>query len=414
MSTPAPVATGFDAGSLRGQFPALDQQVHNKRLVYLDNAATTQKPHAVIDAVDHFYRHDNANVHRGLHLLSQRATEAYEGARDDTAALINAAKREEVIFTRGTTESINLVANCFARPRLQPGDEVLITEIEHHSNIVPWQLVCEATGATLETVPVNDDAEIDPAEWRQHLSERTRLAAVSHISNAFGTIHPVAELIRIAHEADVPVLVDGAQAMAHMPVDVQALDADFYAFSGHKLFGPTGIGVLYAKEHLLETMPPWLGGGDMIETVTLDGSTWNELPYKFEAGTPNIAGAIGLGAAVRFLRDLDLNAVARHETELTRQAAEALEDVEGVRVIGTAADKAAIFSLTMEPAHPQDIATILDQTGVAVRTGHHCAMPGMARFGVQGTARASFAAYNDSDDIEALVEGLRTIKRLFA
>lgn len=411
----APSTTAkFDPQALRAHFPILDQPIHGKRLAYLDNAATTHKPQSVIDAVEHFYAVDNANVHRGIHALSQRATASYESARGDITSFIGAARREEVIFTHGTTESINLVAHCFAKPRLEPGDEILITEIEHHSNIVPWQLVCAATGAKLKVVPVNEHAEIDPEEWRQRLSERTRLAAIAHVSNAFGSVHPVAELIRIAHEYQVPVLVDGAQAMAHLPVDVVALDADFYAFSGHKLFGPTGIGILYGKQQLLEQMEPWLGGGDMIETVTLESSTWNELPYKFEAGTPNIAAAIGMGAAVNFLRQQGLGAIARYETELARQAAEALAEIDGLRVIGTAQDKAAIFSFTLEPAHPQDIATILDQNGVAVRTGHHCAMPGMARFGLDGTARASFAAYNNSDDIDALVSGLHSVKRLFA
>lgn len=415
MSTVASVTTdsAFDPSALRAHFPALDQTVHGKPLSYLDNAATTHKPRAVLDAIDHFYRADNSNVHRGIHALSQRATESYESARDAIATFIGAAKREEIIFTRGTTESINLVASCFAKPRLQPGDEILITEIEHHSNIVPWQLICEATGANLKVVPVNDNAEIDPEDWRSRLSERTCLAAIGHISNAFGTVHPVRELIRIAHEQQVPVLVDGAQSVAHTPVDVVELDADFYAFSGHKMFGPTGIGVLYGKEQLLEQMDPWLGGGDMIETVTLESSTWNELPYKFEAGTPNIAGAIGTGAAVNFLREQNLEAIAAYETELARQAADALTEIDGLRVIGTAQHKSAIFSITLEPAHPQDIATILDQYGVAVRTGHHCAMPGMKRFGVDGTARASFAAYNDADDIQALVDGLNSVKRLF-
>ncbi|MDN5938008.1 MAG: cysteine desulfurase [Salinisphaera sp.] len=407
-------APAHDNGALRARFPALDQTVHGCRLVYLDNAATTHKPDVVLDALDRFYRHDNANVHRGVHALSQRATEAYEAARDEVCSFINAAMREECVFTRGTTEAINLVAQCFARPRLRPGDEILISEIEHHSNIVPWQLVCRATGGRLRAIPVNDRAELNLDAARQMLTERTRLLAISQVSNAFGSIHPVADLIRIAHEHGVPVLVDGAQAAAHMPVDMQQLDADFYAFSGHKVFGPTGIGVLYAKGKWLEEMPPWLGGGDMIDTVTLEKSTWNELPYKFEAGTPHIAGAIGLGAALRFVRDTGLDAIRRHEQALTTAASTALADVPGLQVIGTAADKAAIFSFTMDGAHPQDIATILDQVGVAVRTGHHCAMPGMARFGVDGTARASFACYNGEDDIAALVEGLTTVNRLFS
>ncbi|WP_432280496.1 cysteine desulfurase [Spectribacter acetivorans] len=405
--------THLDVAALRSAFPVLDQRVHDKPLVYLDNAATTQKPAAVIDAVANYYRHDNANVHRGVHVLSQRSTEAYEGAREAVARFINAEREHQIVFTRGTTEAINLVAQSYARPRLQPGDEILITEIEHHSNIVPWQLVCEATGATLRVARVNDAAEIDRDDFAAKLGERTRLVAISQVSNAFGTIHAVNELIGVAHQHDVPVLIDGAQATAHMPVDVQALDADFYAFSGHKLFGPTGIGVLYGRESLLDAMPPYQGGGDMIETVTLEGSTWNELPAKFEAGTPNIAGAIGLGAAIRFLEGFDLDAIAAHEEQLRARATAALAQIDGLRLIGTASHKAAILSFVMGEAHPQDIATILDSAGVAVRAGHHCAMPGMARFGLEGTARASFAAYNDDSDVDALIEGLASVARIF-
>jgi cysteine desulfurase/selenocysteine lyase len=411
MSTVA--APALDVATLRAQFPILQRPIHGRRLAYLDNAATTQKPDAVIDAVTRYYREDNANVHRGIHALSQGATEAYESARTRIAGFINAASEHEVVFTRGTTEAINLVAQSFARPRLKPGDEILITEIEHHSNIVPWQLICEATGAALKVAAVNDAAELDLDAFEGKLTERTKLVSVGHISNAFGTIHPVARIIQTAHERDVPVLIDGAQAPAHMPLDVQALDADFYAFSGHKMFGPTGIGVLYGKEALLSAMPPWQGGGDMIETVSFEGSTWNTLPAKFEAGTPNIAGAIGLGAAVDFLNQYDLNAVAAHEERLRARAIEALTEIPGLRMIGTAEHKAAILSFVMQEAHPQDIATILDAAGVAVRTGHHCAMPGMARFGVTGTARASFAAYNDDADVDALIEGMRSVQRIF-
>ncbi|MDT0635616.1 cysteine desulfurase [Salinisphaera sp. W335] len=406
--------THLDVAALRAAFPVLDQRVHDKPLVYLDNAATTQKPAAVIDAVANYYRHDNANVHRGVHVLSQRATEAYEGAREAVAGFINAEREYQIVFTRGTTEAINLVAQSYARPRLQPGDEILITEIEHHSNIVPWQLVCEATGATLRVARVNDAAEIDRDDFAAKLGERTRLVAIGHVSNAFGTIHPVNELIALAHRHNIPVLVDGAQATAHMPVDVRALNADFYVFSGHKLFGPTGIGVLYGRESLLEAMPPYQGGGDMIETVTLEGSTWNELPAKFEAGTPNIAGAIGLGAAIRFLADFDLDAIAAHEEQLRARVTAELAQIDGLRLIGTAGHKAAILSFVMGEAHPQDIATILDSAGVAIRAGHHCAMPGMARFGLEGTARASFAAYNDESDVDALLAGLRSAQRIFA
>jgi len=406
--------TGFDVERMRADFPILAEPLPDgKPLVYLDNAATTQKPTAVIEAIDAYYRHANANVHRAIHALSQRATQRYEAARDSVAAFINARSREEVVFTRGTTDGINLVADTFGRQRLGAGDEILVTELEHHSNIVPWQLLCEATGARLVVVPVNDAGEVSVNDFAARLTERTRIAAFGHVSNALGTVLPVKAMIERAHDADVPVLVDGAQAVAHLPVDMQALDADFYAFSGHKMFGPTGIGVLYGKAELLDAMPPWQGGGDMIETVSFDGSTWNELPYKFEAGTPNIAGVVGLGAAVDYLRGLDLDAVAAHEHALLTTATEAIRNMPGLRIIGTAEHKAATLSLVMDQAHAQDIGTLLNEYGVAVRTGHHCAMPLMQRFGISSTARASLAAYNNQADVDTLIRGLQSVERVF-
>jgi cysteine desulfurase / selenocysteine lyase len=414
---PAPAATAadrFDAERLRADFPALQQSVHGKPLVYLDNAATTQKPRSVIEALRHYYERDNSNVHRGVHALSERATAAYEGARDRVRAFLNAAQREEIIFTRGTTESINLVAQSFLRPRLRPGDEILITGMEHHSNIVPWQLLCEQTGAVLKVVPITDDGELVDAEFERLLNRRTRLLGVVQVSNALGTVNPVARMIQAAHAQDVPVLVDGAQAVAHLPVDVRALDADFYVFSSHKIFGPTGLGVLYAKRRLLEDMPPYQGGGDMILTVSFEKSIWNALPYKFEAGTPHIAGAIGLGAALDYVESVGLPGIAAHEHALLAYATDAVRAVKGLRLIGTARDKAGILSFVMDGVHPHDIGTIVDAEGVAIRTGHHCAMPVMERFGVPATARASFALYNTRADVDALVRALHRVNQLFA
>ena len=408
----APVRA-LDVTRVRADFPALQQQVHGKPLVYLDNAATTQKPRAVIDALVHFYEADNSNVHRGVHALSERATAAYEQARDKVRAFLNAAQREEIVFTRGTTESINLVAQSFLRPRLRPGDEILITAMEHHSNIVPWQLLCEQTGAHLKVVPINDAGEIIYPEFERLLSEHTRLLGVVHVSNALGSINPVREMIALARKRGVPVLLDGAQAVAHLPVDVQALDVDFYAFSSHKIFGPTGLGVLYARRALLEQMPPYQGGGDMILSVTFEKSTWNALPYKFEAGTPHIAGAIGLGAALDYVQQLGLERVAEHEHALLEYATAALGSIKGLRPVGTARDKAGIVSFVMDGVHPHDIGTIVDAEGVAIRTGHHCAMPVMDRFGVPATARASFAVYNTTGDVDALVRALHQVNRLF-
>lgn len=404
----------FDAERVRADFPILGETLdQGMRLSYLDNAATTQKPLHVIKASDDYYRHANANVHRAIHALSQRATRAYENARDRLVDFVGAATRAEIVYTRGTTDGINLVAQCFVRPRIKAGDEILVTELEHHSNIVPWQMVAQETGAKVVVVPVEDDGSVSLEAFEARLSDRTIIAAVAHISNALGTVLPVKQMIAAAHKHDVPVIVDGAQAVAHMPVNVQELDADFYAFSGHKLFGPTGIGALYGKQALLDAMPPYQGGGDMIETVSFDGTTFNELPYKFEAGTPNIAGAAAFGAAIEYMDGLDLNAVAEHEHQLLERATAAMAQIEGLRIIGNAPGKAAIISFVMDGVHAHDIGTLLDESGVAIRTGHHCAMPLMQRFGVPATARASFAAYNNDDDVDALIKGLESVARIF-
>ncbi len=404
----------LDVERLRADFPVLHQQVHGKPFVYLDNGATTQKPQSVIDAISHYYARDNSNVHRGVHALSERATAAYEGARLKVRDFLNAASEHEIIFTRGTTEAINLVAHSYVRPLVKSGDEILITHMEHHSNIVPWQLLCEQTGAVLKVVPITDSGELVYEEFERLLHpERTRLVAVGHVSNALGTVNPVEHIISAAHAHGIKVLIDGAQAVAHLPVNVQQMDADFYAFSGHKLFGPTGIGVLYAREELLDGMPPYQGGGDMIRTVSLEGSTWNSLPYKFEAGTPHIAGAIGLGAAIDYVQAIGLNAISEYEHELLDYATTQLTAIPGLRVIGTASQKAGILSFVMANAHPHDIGTIVDREGVAIRAGHHCAMPVMERFGLPATARASLACYNNRADIDALVRALQRVQELF-
>ena len=397
----------LDLAALRAQFPILAETVHGRRLAYLDNAATTQKPLAVLDRMDRYYRHENANVHRAVHLLAERATTAYEGARDRIARFVG-ADRQEIVFTRGTTEAINLVARSYLQPRLQPGDEVLLTGMEHHSNIVPWQLA----GARTVAAPVRDDGSLDLDAWRAMLNPRTRLVAVVQVSNALGTVNPVAEMIDIAHQHGVPVLVDGAQTLAHLKLDLHALDADFFTTSAHKAFGPTGFGFLYAKRAHLEAMPPWHGGGDMIETVAFDGSTWNEIPYKFEAGTPDMAGAIGFAAALDWIEGIGLDALIAHETELTAYTAAQLAALPGLRVIGTAPGKVGVFSMVMDGAHPHDLGTLLSESGVAVRTGHHCTMPLWQRFGVPATARASLAVYNGQDDVDQLVTGLKTAMRL--
>ena len=395
-----------------GDFPILAQPVRGRRLAYLDNGATTQKPQAVIDALDAFYGRSNANIHRGVHWLSQHATDLYEEAREQVRALLNAADAQEIVFTRGTTESINLVAQTWGQ-RLGAGDEILVTGLEHHSNIVPWQLLCERTGAVLRAAAVTDSGELDLADFKAQLNARTRLVALAHVSNALGTVNPVDEVVRLAHEAGALVLVDGAQAVAHQAVDVQALDCDFYAFSGHKLYGPTGIGALYVRASILADLPPWQGGGDMIRTVSFEGTTYAEGPQRFEAGTPNIGGAVVMGAAIEYVRGIGLDRIAAHESALLAEATERMLALPGIRVVGTAPRKAGILSFLVDGIHPHDLGTILDTEGVAIRAGHHCAMPLMTRFGVPGTARASFALYNDSRDIDALVAGVRKAQKLF-
>jgi len=403
-----------DISSRRADFPALQQQVNDHPLVYLDSAASSQQPAAVIDTVADYQRRDHANVHRGVHTLSHRATEAYEGARDDIVAFINASNRHEVIFTSGTTESINLVAQSFCRPMLTAGDKILLTQLEHHSNIVPWQLVSEQTGAQLLVAPIDDSGQVDNGELMRQLQSGVKMLAIAHVSNALGSINSVKEIVSKAHSLDIPVLLDGAQAMPHMPVDVQDLGCDFYAFSGHKMFGPTGTGVLYGKENLLEAMPPYQGGGDMILEVRFDKTVYNDLPYKFEAGTPNISGMIGLGAAVRYLQAIGMDNVAAYEQRLLDYMTRQLATVDGIRLIGTADSKAGVQSFLLDDIHPHDLGTILDHQGVAIRTGHHCAMPVMEYFGIPGTARASLGLYNNEDDIDRLVAALATAKKLFA
>ncbi len=393
----------LDLAAIRADFPALAQQVHGRPLVYLDNAATTQKPRQVLDVLRRYYEEDNANVHRGVHTLSVRATDAYEGGREKVRAFVNAASTREIIFTRNATEGINLVARVWGDTNVGAGDEVLITAMEHHSNIVPWQQLCGRTGATLRVAPMDDRGELLMEDFERLLTPRTRIVAVSHLSNALGTINPVAEIVKLARRAGAAVLIDGSQAAYHMPVDVTALGADFYVFTGHKLYGPTGIGVLYGREAVLEAMPPFLGGGDMIRSVTFEESTWNDLPYKFEAGTPDISGAIGLGAAIDYVTGIGFEAIAAHETALLARATAALAEVPGLRFIGTARRKASVVSFVIEGVHPHDIGTIVDRDGVAIRTGHHCAQPVMDRFGIPATARASFAMYNTMEEIDVLV-----------
>ncbi len=398
----------------RADFPALDQEVNGHPIVYLDSAASAQQPSVVIDAIANYERHDHANVHRGVHTLSHRATDAYEGARETLRRFINAASTSEVVFTSGTTESINLVAQSFCRPALGPGDKVLITHLEHHANIVPWQLVCEQTGAELVVAPINDRGELELDALYALMGADVRLLAIAHVSNALGTINPVREIVAEAHAHDIPVLVDGAQGVPHMDVDVRNLDCDFYAFSGHKMFGPTGTGILYGKEALLDAMPPYKGGGDMILEVSFSGTTFNELPYKFEAGTPNISGAVGLGAAARYLESIGMELVESWERELSDYMTQRLSAIDGIRLIGTAAHKAGVQSFLLGDIHPHDLGTILDHQGVAIRTGHHCAMPVMDFFGVPGTARASLALYNNFDDIDLLVAALEKAQEIFA
>ncbi|HVI93409.1 MAG TPA: cysteine desulfurase [Anaeromyxobacter sp.] len=403
----------FDPERLRAEFPILRQRVHGQPLVYLDNAATTQRPRAVIDAIARFYEEDNANVHRGVHLLSERATKRYDGARVKVARAIGADPRE-VIFVRGTTEGVNLVAQTFGRTRVGAGDEVLVTEMEHHSNLVPWQMLCQEKQARLRVVPVTDAGDLDLDALERLLGPRTRLLAVTQVSNALGTVNPIPRIVERAHAKGVPVLVDGAQGMPHLGFDVRAMGADFYAFSGHKMYGPTGIGVLWGRREHLEAMPPWQGGGDMILSVTFDKTIYNALPYKFEAGTPAIAEAVGLGAALDWLQGIDREALVAHERELLAYAAEALAAVPGLRIVGTPRERAGVISFLLGDVHPHDVGTVLDRHGVAIRAGHHCAQPLMQRYGVPATARASFAAYNTRADVDALVRGLHAVREMFA
>jgi len=400
----------MDIEQIRADFPILHQEVNGKPLVYLDNGATTQKPQVVIDAIANYYRTTNSNVHRGAHTLSDQATQMFEDARITMQKFLNAEKSEEIIWTRGTTESINLVAQTWVRSNVKAGDEIIISGMEHHSNIVPWQMVCEQTGATLKVIPVLDDGSLDYDAYLKLLSEKTKFVAVVHVSNALGTLNPVEDIIREAHKVGAKTLIDGAQAVAHWDIDVQALDCDFYAFSGHKLFGPTGLGVLYGKEALLNAMPPYQGGGEMILHVSFEKTTYNVLPYKFEAGTPNIAGAIAMAAAINYLNSLDRVALAKHEDALLARANELAAQTDGIRLIGTSAKKAGVFSFLIEGTHPHDVGTLLDQQGIAVRTGHHCAMPVMEQFKIPGTIRASFTFYNTLDEVDALFKAIEKVK----
>jgi cysteine desulfurase/selenocysteine lyase len=414
VASPPQGSSAFNVERVREEFPILRQRINGKPLVYLDNAATSQKPRAVIDAITRYYETENANIHRGVHQLSQRATDDYESARETVRAFLNAAHSREIIFVRGTTEGINLVAQTFGRAKLHSGDEIVITALEHHSNIVPWQILCGETGANLRVAPINDRGELILDEFQKLLTPRTKLVAVAHVSNALGSINPIREIVELAHAQNVPVLVDGAQAVPHIAVDVRALDCDFYAFSSHKVYGPTGVGVLYGKSALLEAMPPYQGGGDMISSVTFEKTTYNKLPHKFEAGTPDISGVIAMGAAIDYVNRIGIQNIAAHEHDLLGYATRTISSLPGVRLIGTAKEKAGVLSFVMENIHPHDIGTILDQEGIAIRTGHHCAQPLMDRFGVPATARASFALYNTRGEVDALAEGLRKVQKVFA
>ena len=396
----------FDVEQIRKDFPVLGREVNGHPLIYLDSGASSQKPNQVIDRLNRYYRLEHANIHRGVHHLSQQATEAYEQARETVRSFINAKNRHEVLFTKGTTDGINLVASSFGREFLKPGDEVIISTMEHHSNIVPWQIICEQKGAKVRVIPINQHGELIIEEFESMLNQRTRLVAVVHVSNTLGTINPVQDIIHLAHSHGVPVLLDGAQAVPHMHIDVQALDVDFYAFSGHKVFGPTGVGILYGKESILNDMPPYQGGGDMIERVTFEKTTYNVLPHKFEAGTPNIADGIGFASAIDYYSQFEESEVAAHEQDLLNYATERLLGIDGLRIIGTAANKASVISFLLADTHPFDVGTILDQLGIAVRTGHHCTQPLMDFYGILGTARASFAMYNNRDDVDHLVAGI--------
>ncbi len=414
IDTPARTATPL-AGTIDGcrfHFPLLRQVVNGKPLIYLDNAATSQMPQAVIDAMVHYYETANSNIHRGIHYLSTRATEAYEAVRVKVQTYLHAADPSEIVFVRGTTEGINLAAATYGRVHVGEGDEVLVSELEHHSNIVPWQIVCQEKRAALRVIPMNDRGELLLDEYERLLSPRTRIVALAHVSNALGTVNPIKEMIAAAHRRGIVVVIDGAQAVPHMRVDVQDLDCDFYAFSGHKMFGPTGVGVLYGKKQLLAAMPPYQGGGDMIKSVTFERTTYNDLPHKFEAGTPNIGGAMGLGAAIDYVSGIDMEAIASYERGLLSHATEAVSGLEGVRVIGTAREKVGVLSFVIEGIHPHDIGTVLDSEGIAIRTGHHCAQPVMLHFGVPATARASFAFYNTKEEVDGLVRGIRKVREL--
>ena len=418
MHQPAEVAVAakrksYDVKKIRNDFPILKKYVHDKPLVYLDNAATTQKPQVVIDKLNEYYSSMNSNIHRGVHALSGVATEAFESARIRIKQFINALGKNEIIFTRGTTEAINLVAQTYGRANVNEGDEVIISHMEHHSNIVPWQLLCEEKKAKLRVIPVNDDGELIFEEFEKMINERTKIVSVVYVSNSLGTINPVKEIIDLAHKFNVPVLLDGAQAVNHLKIDVHNLDCDFFAFSGHKLYGPTGIGALYGKVNLLEAMPPYQGGGDMISKVTFEKTTYNELPHKFEAGTPNIAGAIGLGAAVEYVDKIGIENIAAHELELLNYATEQISDIPGLRIIGTSKNKTGVISFVLENIHPHDIGTFLDFEGVAIRTGHHCTQPLMQRFNVPATSRASFGLYNTKEEIDVLISGLKKIIEVF-
>ncbi len=406
-------SSGLDIEAIRADFPVLHQEIHGSPLAFLDNAASSQRPNQVIETVDHYYRHDHANVHRGVHTLSHRATDRYEGAREKVRAFLNAASTSEIVFTRGTTEAINLVAASLGQS-INAGDEILITHLEHHSNIVPWQLLCERTGAVLRVAPIDTQGTVLLDDMLSMINERTRLVAIAHVSNALGTINPVKPVIEAAHAAGVPVLLDGAQATLHGTVDVRELGCEFYAFSGHKMCAPTGIGALYGREDWLEKLPPWQGGGEMILSVNFEDTVYNKLPYKFEAGTPNIAGAIGLGAAIDYLQNLGLERIAAYESQLLQYMTERLQEIEGLQLIGTAPDKAAVQSFNVDGIHPHDLGTVLDHKGVAIRTGHHCAMPVMEFFGVPGTARASLAFYNTAAEVDQLIDALHVAREILA
>ena len=404
----------FDVMRIREDFPTLARKIKGQALIYVDNAATTQKPRVVIERIQHYYENENANVHRGVHTLSEDATEAYEAARVTVRNFLNAKDKKEIIFTRGTTEAINLVAQTYGRSNLGKGDEVLISELEHHSNIVPWQLVCDQTGAELKVAPITDEGEIDLEKFSELLSPQTKIVAIGHISNALGTVNPAAEIVNRAHAAGAIVLIDGAQASIHTKLDMQALGCDFYAFSGHKALGPTGIGILYGRAELLEDMPPYQGGGDMIKTVSFDGTQYNDIPYKFEAGTPHIAGSLGLAAALNYFTAIDLDGAFEHERRLLDTATERASAISGLQIVGRAHDKASVISFVIEGVHPHDLGTLLDHQGIAIRTGHHCAMPVMQRYGIEGTARASFALYNTMDEVNLLFDAITKLKPMLS